>query len=159
MKSGFVIIDNSALMESGNLCNHKLLKLLGDFTEPTLLGIESIASFGRGVGSNIFNTCIWIGRFQQAWYDPEGVFLIKRKTIVTGLTGSPKSGDSQVRRHLLRLYEPIGGGKIPQIGIKKQKGPLYGISSHSWQALAVALHLEKVVNLNGEKNDNSRKNV
>lgn len=128
-KSGFVIIDESQLLESGTLENNKILDVIKSFDDPTLLGIETISFFGRGVGGNVFDTCIWIGRFQQAWYDPDSVFLLKRKAIVTNITGSPKAGDVQVRRSLLRMYPPSGGGKIPQVGIKKQPGPLYGIST------------------------------
>ncbi len=147
LKSGYVIINESQLIESGTLLNHKLLDKIMIYGDPNIMAIENMTSYGRRVGASVFNTCVWIGRFQQAWYDPESVFLIKRKTIVTSLTGQAKAGDSQVRRSILKLYPPCGGGKIPQVGIKKQPGPLYGISTHAWQALAVGLYVEKMLNL------------
>lgn len=158
-KSGYVIVNNSQLIESGVFLNNRLIERLSIMSEPDILGIEAMSSYGRRVGENVFNTCIWIGRFQQTWYDPESVHLIKRKTVVNNITGNPKSGDSQVRRSLLRLYEPTGGGKIPEVGIRKQPGPLFGISTHAWQALAVALYLEKMLDLKRRDYEARRENV
>ena len=40
---------------------------------------------------------------------------------------------------LLDLFPRTGGGATPQIGTKGKPGPLYGVSSHAWAALGVAV--------------------
>lgn len=40
---------------------------------------------------------------------------------------------------LLDLFPRTGGGATPQIGTKAKPGPLYGVSSHAWAALGVAV--------------------
>lgn len=50
--------------------------------------------------------------------------------------GGAKSKDAVVRQVLLGLH---GGTQGVAIGTKKNPGPLYGVSSHGWAALAVAV--------------------
>ena len=47
-----------------------------------------------------------------------------------------RAKDSNIRQALLDLY---GGDKRKAIGIKAEPGPLYGIKSHMWAALGVAV--------------------
>jgi len=103
------------------------------------LAIEMIASYGMAVGREVFETCVWIGRFQQAWHTPDGVKLVYRRDVKMQLCGSPKAKDANIRQALLDMFPATGGGKTPQIGTKAQPGPLYGITSHAWAALAVAV--------------------
>lgn len=44
-----------------------------------------------------------------------------------------------VRKALLDLFPRTGGGATPQVGTKAKPGPLYGISTHAWAALGVAV--------------------
>jgi len=50
-----------------------------------------------------------------------------------------RAKDANIRQALLDRFPATGGGKAPQIGTKKQPGPLYGVTSHLWSALAVAV--------------------
>lgn len=97
------------------------------------LAIEMIASYGMPVGQEVFETCVWIGRFIEAWGGP--YTLIYRKTVTAFVCGSGKAKDSNVRQALIDRY----GGKEKAIGNKKSPGPLYGVSSDIWAALAVAV--------------------
>ena len=103
------------------------------------LAIEMIASYGMAVGASTFETCVWIGRFIQAFgmcdYD-----LAYRKDIKLHLCGSLRAKDANVRQALIDRFPATGGGKTPQVGTKKQPGPLHGIKSHLWSALAVAVY-------------------
>jgi hypothetical protein len=97
------------------------------------LVVEMIASFGMPVGAEVFQTCLWIGRFLQAW---NGLHtLVYRKDVKLHLCNSPRANDASIRQALIDRW----GGKERAIGNKKQPGPLYGVSGDIWQALAVAV--------------------
>lgn len=114
------------------------------------IAIEMIASYGMAVGREVFETCVWIGRFLQAWHAPDGARLIYRLDVKLHLCGTAQAKDPNIRQALLDRFPRTGGGKTPQIGTKKQPGPLYGVSSHAWAALGVAVTAAHQIN--GEKN-------
>jgi hypothetical protein len=95
---------------------------------------EMIASYGMAVGKEVFETCVWIGRFIQA-AGPERVRLIYRKDVKLRLCGSPRAKDANIRQALIDKW----GGKAEAIGTIKKQGPLYHVKSHAWAALAVAV--------------------
>lgn len=95
---------------------------------PTL-AVEMIASYGMPVGKEVFETCVWIGRFVQAWQPGEFAYVYRRD-VKLHLCGSPKAKDPNVRQALLDLYGPQGTKKAP--------GPTYGLKADEWAALAVA---------------------
>jgi hypothetical protein len=103
----------------------------------TDLVIEMIASYGMAVGAEVFETCVWIGRFMEAWGAP--VARIKRGEVKMFLCGSMRAKDGNIRQAIIDLFPPDGAGKIPQVGTKNKPGPLYGISGDMWAALGVAL--------------------
>lgn len=110
-----------------------------DFDE-TQLAIEMIASFGMPVGAEVFQTCLWIGRFMEVAESRSiDCELVYRKDVKLHLCQSTRAKDPNVRQALIDRFEPLGGGKVPQIGTKSKPGPLYGVSSHVWAALAVAV--------------------
>lgn len=100
----------------------------------TPLAIEQIKSFGMAVGQDVFDTCIWIGRYLEA-YEGSTSVLVPRKTVVTHLCNNPRGNDSNVRQAIIDRF----GGKQKAIGKKAQPGPLHGISGDCWSALAIAL--------------------
>lgn len=97
------------------------------------LAIEMIASYGMPVGAEVFDTCVWIGRFIEAWGGP--YTLVYRRDVKMFLCGNNTARDGNIRQALIDRY----GGKTAAIGNKKSPGPLYGISSDVWSALAVAV--------------------
>ena len=97
---------------------------------------EMIASYGMPVGAEVFETCVWIGRFIEA--SSRRMTRVGRLMVKIWLCKSAKANDANIRQALIDLYEPIGGGKIPQIGVKSNPGPLFGVSGDVWAALAVA---------------------
>ncbi len=102
---------------------------------PYKVGIEMIASYGMPVGKEVFETCIWIGRFRESLYRNCGLvaFLIYRKEIKMHLCGSMRAKDSNIRQALIDRFD------VP--GTKKNPGKLYGIKADIWSALAVAVYL------------------
>lgn len=97
-----------------------------------MLAIETMQANYGIVGDSVISTLVWIGRFKQAWRDPEQVLLISRQRVKAAIcNGNAKAADSGVRTALI---ERIG---VP--GTKKAPGPTYGVTSHAWSALAVAV--------------------
>lgn len=143
LQTGYCLYDGSRVVESGVMFNYDLLPALNSvqfkFYQAEQLAIEMIASYGMPVGREVFETCVWIGRFQQAWRAPEAVKLVYRKDVKMHLCGTPKAKDANIRQAIIDLFPAIGGGATPQIGTKAAPGPLYGVSSHAWAALGVAL--------------------
>jgi hypothetical protein len=142
-QTGWVLTyGDNQLQHSGVLPNAEMLAYVQrevHAQSQTVLAIEMIASYGMAVGREVFETCVWIGRFQQAWHEPEAVRFIYRRDVKLHLCGSAKAKDGNVRRALLDLFPRTGGGATPQIGTKAQPGPLYGVSTHAWPALGVAI--------------------
>lgn len=137
-KSGWVRYEGQRVVDSDVSTNAEILDMIdaGGFDE---LAIEMIASYGMAVGREVFETCVWIGRFIECFRDPAAVRLIYRRDVKLHLCGSPKAKDPNIRQALLDMFPRTGGGKTPQVGTKSMPGPLYGVSSHAWAALAVAV--------------------
>lgn len=101
------------------------------------LAIEMIASYGMPVGREVFETCLWIGRFQEAWERRGGVVkLVYRREVNLYLCESNRANDASIRASIIDRFGP---GKDKAIGKKATPGPLYGIKGDEWAALAVAL--------------------
>ena len=142
-QSGWCVLDGSSVSLCGVMENREMLRMLtmqrrSDPWEHTL-AIEMIASYGMAVGREVFETCVWIGRFVQAWHSPEAARMVYRRDVKLHLCGTTQAKDANVRQAIVDLFPRTGGGKTPQVGTKKQPGPLYGVSSHAWSALGVAL--------------------
>jgi hypothetical protein len=121
-------------VESGILPNEELLESIRLVFEISHLAIEGIACYGMPVGKETFDTCIWIGRFIEA---NGGVHnLVYRSDVKMHLCRSMRAKDPMIRQALIDRFGP---GKEKAIGTKKNPGPLYGIKSHCWSALAVAV--------------------
>src|SRR5699024_5972970 len=97
------------------------------------LVVEMIASDGMPVGREVFETCLWIGRFIQA---AGGAELVYRRDVKLHLCGSARAKDANIRQALIDRFGP---GREKAIGIKAQPGPLYGFKRDMWAALAVAV--------------------
>lgn len=119
------------LLESSCIVpNDEILRMIIKFNPTfTVLAIEMIASYGMPVGREVFETCVWIGRFIQAWR-AEDYRLVFRKDVKLHLCGTTRAKDGNVRQALIDKYGPPG--------TKKQPGTLYGIKSHLWAAMAIA---------------------
>jgi hypothetical protein len=118
------------VMEAGVKPNDLMLMEIG-YMPADALALEMIASYGMAVGKEVFETCVWIGRFQQKWRHPGAVRLVYRRDVKLHLCGSPRAKDANIRQALIDLIGPQGTKKAP--------GPTYGVKSHAWAALGVAV--------------------
>lgn len=137
-QTGYVVYDGRKVLECGVMQNAEMLQRIQMATSPRL-AIEMIASYGMAVGKEVFETCVWIGRFKQAFHSPDAVELVYRKDVKLHLCGTPRAKDPNVRQALIDLFPATGGGATPQVGTKSKPGPLFGVSSHAWPALGVAV--------------------
>lgn len=132
-QSGFVLFDGSAVIESGVMENPSLIDRLQTQTGVDFMALEMIASYGMPVGREVFETCLWIGRFMQQ-FGEQHTRLIYRRDVKLHLCGSARAKDANIRQALI---DKFGGSEA--IGKKANPGPLYGVKSHAWAALAVAV--------------------
>lgn len=129
-ESAYVYTDTIfSFIKHRKLPNEELLKIIYENEKPDIVAIEMIASYGMPVGKEVFETCLWIGRFIEA-LGSEKVKLVYRKDIKIHLCGSMKAKDANIR---LALIDRFGNP-----GTKKNPGFTYGISKDMWSALAVA---------------------
>lgn len=127
-------------IEPNCFVRQRLVSMRKKWAYQNTLAIEMIACYGMPVGAETFETCLWIGRFWEAAHTEP--VLVYRKDVKMHLCNSVRAKDANIRQALLDQFPKIGGGKIPQIGTKKEPGPLYGVTSHVWAALAVAVTCE-----------------
>lgn len=127
------------------------------------VAIEHIQHYGRGmpVGADVFETCIWIGRFIEA-VGLQSWVLIKNPRIRTCLCGTATANGRQIKQALIDRFggkdKAIGGVKCPKCKGKgwvgrgrpvcpvcngqrwaHPPGLLHDLTEHIWSALAVAV--------------------
>lgn len=150
-KSAYVLWNGETLVEAEIMPNEALRPILvaGDYD---LAAIEMVACYGMAVGKEIFETCVWIGRFMECFMASNHSFvpgaqdnflknaftLVYRREIKSHFCNSAKAKDANIRQAILDRF----GGKEKAIGKKANPGPLHGIKSHLWSALAIALYSE-----------------
>jgi hypothetical protein len=134
--SAFVRYDGARILSHGIEANEQLLDDLQRTTHTDVLVIEEMQLFtsNYGVGREIFDSVFWSGRFAQAWSPRPFERLLRSK--VRGHLGATKGGDAAVRASLIDRFGPY---KEQAIGRKNAPGPLFGIRSDEWSALAIAV--------------------
>lgn len=146
MQSAFAcVLSDGGLFRCDILANTSFIYDIGNSVVhggPCRFAIEVVESFGMPVGREVFQTCEWIGRFREA-LGREFDLRLGRKDVKRHLCGSLRAKDSNVRAALLDRY---GGSRRVACGTKKQPGPLYGVKSHCWSALAVAVTARDMLN-------------
>jgi hypothetical protein len=135
-----LVVFNGLTVEEHSISQneHMMLRLLGGHhrrVQPCCLVIEQIESFGMSVGKEVFETVFWTGRFAQAWLS-QRFDRVPRRIVKQHLCHTARATDANIRQALIDRFGP---GTEKAIGSKKVPGPLYGIKSHEWSALAVAV--------------------
>jgi hypothetical protein len=101
--------------------NEDLLDLLSEFALDFSV-IEMISSYGFKVGDEVFETCRWIGRFEQELSSfGRPPFVVKRIDVKIHVSGSVTANDSAIRSIMHRIW------------------PDSGLANDEWQAAAVAV--------------------
>ncbi len=151
-QSAYVVYNKATgiLDDSSILANYELLGKMrsGEMANYNVMAYEKIACYGMAVGATTFTTVEWCGRFIEAWISATGQewIGIPRKDVKMHLCLSMRAKDANVRQAIIDRYPSCGGGKTPQIGTKAKPGYLYGVKSHIWSALAVAVTYAETCN-------------
>ena len=133
-------MDRSEIWESAKVDNFELRQMMLDGRLPyDIAVIEMIACYGMAVGKSVFETCVWIGRYNEILQANAEVKMMFRREVKVNLCNSNKAKDGNVRQALIDRFPATGGGRIPQIGTKAKQGPLYGFAGDMWAALGVAV--------------------
>ena len=109
-KSGWCLLEDGAPTDWGWDDNDVLITEM--HADATLV-IEDIGNYGMAVGRDTFDTCKWMGRFDQA-HTTDAIF-IPRPTIKTHLCGVASAKDGNVRQALIDRF----GGDEVAVGGKK----------------------------------------
>lgn len=138
VESGWCIYSTSGRVaqSSGIMPNNDMLTKIQHATE-NMLVIEWIEAMGMAVGRETFETVRWVGRFQQTWFRPSEVIFITRREVKLHLCGNMRAKDPNIRQALIDKLGPQGTKKAP--------GPTYGIRSHIWSALAIAVTAHETI--------------
>lgn len=147
-ESGYALIDRHTCkpLEVGLIPNEQLLdKLCASFDFDggpiSQMAIEMVASYGMPVGADVFETCVWIGRFQQA-HDSHGTYgspcdLVYRRNVKLHLCHTTKAKDSNITQALIDRF--ASGQPNRGKGTKADPGWFYGFKADIWQAYALAV--------------------
>lgn len=132
-QSALVLLEGNEVKDKGIFCNHDALQWLRDTLSQygvCDVAIEFIQSYGMPVGSEVFKTCLWAGRFVQVAEECGAtVRLYSRPKIKAYVTRQAHAKDSDVRQSLMLRY-----------GGTKKLEALCGFKTHLWSALAVAVY-------------------
>ncbi len=129
------------LLEFGKVTNEELLAIIEHIPWNAFdFAIEMVASYGMPVGKDVFETCVWIGRFIQAAGTKH--HFVYRKDEKLCLCFDSRAKDSNIRQALIDRYAKFDfkNGK----GTKKNPDTFYGVAKDMWQAIAVGVtHYER----------------
>jgi len=147
-QSAYAFIDDDCRPVDQDKCdNLALLGLLRDpdfFTNddgtPADVAIEMVASYGMAVGAEVFETCVWIGRFDEAlvgrgFPDPD---LVVRMRVKLHHCRSSRATDATITQALVDRFAP--GQPNRGKGTKRNPGWFYGFRADMWQAYALAVY-------------------
>lgn len=127
-QSAVVVWDGSGVQSARDVDNGAMGPLMMSWRyHGDVIACEWIESFGMAVGREVFETVFAIGTFSE--HAP--LRLIPRRDVKLHLCASPRAKDANIRQALIDRFGPVGTKKTP--------GPLFGIASHRWAALAVAV--------------------
>jgi hypothetical protein len=151
VESGYALIDLASRrpVEVAKAPNEEVLDRLLELCigdpweeEPGVqhIAVEMVASYGMSVGKDVFETCVWIGRFQQladVYAAKVPCDLIVRKDVKMHHCGSTKANDSNIAQALIDRFAP--GEPNRGKGTKAAPGFFYGFRADIWQAYALAV--------------------
>ena len=141
IQSGYVLYSPGQTVFGETVPNERVFQVI-ESTAPDVIAVEMIASYGMPVGREVFETCVWIGRYVQYCLEHGKPFprFVYRKDVKMALCQSPRAKDANVWQALVDRFGGPGTKQLPVF--------LYGIRSHARAALAVAVVTE--MQLTGE---------
>jgi hypothetical protein len=145
-RSGWVLYRGGSVLVAGVSPNLKVRDMVAAGGSEQIgtwcshFAVEVMRPRGEPFSSQAMDTLIWVGRLMEAWEVAAGLdyFVpVVREDSKRFVCGKGGMKDGNVRQGLI---ERLGGP-----GTKKNPGPTFGVTSHAWQALAVAVTAEDVL--------------
>lgn len=141
--SAFCVVDADTLrpLVFGKIPNEELRDyIIGfRFDEDDRAVVEMVQSFGMAVGREVFDTCVWVGRFSER-LDRKLLHptdMVYRKEEKLHICGNSQAKDTNIRQALIDRFaqHDLKNGK----GTKAKPDFFYGFKADVWSAYAVAL--------------------
>jgi len=144
-RSGWVICEGLNVIDYGHDQNDEIVDQMPQKLYDLML-LEEI-TYGMRVGRQIMRTVFWSGAFAcAAIHHGKAVSLLPRSVVKKTLcSGVCRPKDADVSRAVRSWYPATGGGTRPEVGTSKSPGPLFGITEHCWQALALVVTYRAVM--------------
>lgn len=139
IESAYVLVETDGLsiriLQADKVPNEEMLSIVRTSFADVMV-LEMVASYGMPVGREVFDTCVWIGRFWQV-DEYKRVELIYRKEEKLNLCRNAAAKDANVMRALIDRFatHDLRSGK----GTKKSPDYFYGFRKDMWAAFAVAV--------------------
>ncbi len=142
-QNGWCIVESEAMrpLAFGKTDNTELaerIENLADEYGVMTAVIEQVACYGMPVGREVFDTCVWIGRFTEIIRRTDtAVRYITRKDEKMNICHSMRANDATIRRALIDRFarHDFKNGK----GTKKDPDWFYGFKGDIWAAYAVGI--------------------
>src|SRR4051812_36091822 len=115
VQSAYIVWNGETWIEAAIVPNAELRSILGRGYYDTA-AIEMVACYGMAVGKEVFETCVWIGRFIECHRNtfPDAPTMVYRREIKSHFCNSMKAKDANIRQAILDRF----GGKERAIGLK-----------------------------------------
>lgn len=147
-ESAWVLLDEAEcrpfyFKKAGNNVLRALLQDPHLVLAPDRVVIEVVASYGMAVGAEVFETCVWVGRFAEL-ADARGVpwELVKRGPVKLHHCHSSRAKDSNVIQALVDRFAP--GEPNRGKGTARSPGWFHGFRADIWQAYALGVYAADV---------------
>lgn len=146
-ESAYVVIDTATCqpIQFGKVPNETLADWIDDIAHHDLpaldrVAVEMVAAYGMPVGADVFETCVWIGRFVERLRVANGVppELVKRGPVKLHHCRTSRAKDANIRQALVDRFAP--GEPNHGKGTRAAPGWFYGFHTDVWQAYALAVY-------------------
>ena len=140
VESGWCLMEGYKPLQFGKCPNDELLFTVGAYAMSIdYLVVEMVASYGMAVGKNVFDTCVWIGRFLQKYTDHGGdtaayIYRMEEKMMICH---DSRAKDTNIRKALIDRFAEHD--KETGKGTKKNPDWFYGFRADTWMAYAVGV--------------------
>ena len=139
IESAYALVEtdgpNIRILQADKVPNEEMLSVVRTSFADVMV-LEMVACYGMPVGREVFDTCVWIGRFWQA-DEYNRVELIYRREEKMNLCRNAAAKDANIMRALIDRFatHDLRSGK----GTKKTPDFFYGFRKDMWAAFAVAV--------------------
>lgn len=139
IESAYALVEadgpNIRILQADKVPNEEMLSVVRTSFADVMV-LEMVACYGMPVGREVFDTCVWIGRFWQA-DEYNRVELIYRREEKLNLCRNAAAKDANIMRALIDRFatNDLRSGK----GTKKNPDYFYGFRKDMWAAFAVAV--------------------